>query len=456
MKTKKITEIIKSFFSKNISLKIFSIVLAFAMWFIVMSSLNPSETKPFNVPLTINGTETLKENGLVCLNMDALKSQVIKVRIKATRPNLNTLSGGRDKVIAAIDLGRFSSYYYQDLSEPFTVNVIPNLSEYSSAYQIVGYAPSTLSVSMDRLIDFDVPVRVMVEGETDDSYVHREPVPAVTSIRVNGPESLAETVAYAGLSIDLSKVTDDYTADVKPELYKADGSVIDSELFTVSVNTVQVSTTVLRQGDISIEVPMYTGRPETGYAVTDISCSPETIKVMGDESANRDPLVLPEINISEANASITKTFDIEDLLTERGLTAASDENLTVTVEIKIEKIDETDITIPGKNIVVSGLEDGLELEEPINDITVGVYDTNSEINASAIYGSVDLSGLSEGSHNVEVTVSFPEGIEPVGKIYTEVNIKKAFAQETISAPETEEATTEETTEAETDSENLGG
>lgn len=443
MRKKRITDFLKGFFGKNKSLKIFSLILAFAVWFVVMSYLNPSETRIFSVPLTIEGIDELENGNLVCLNIDSLKDQDIRIKISATRPDLNNLSAAKDKLSATADVGKFSGYYSRDLTQPVSVSVVPSLSDYSNLYEIVGYSPSGIFAQLDRLVFFEVPVKVIVEDETNENFTHRDPVPAVSTITVKGPESLSGTIAYAGLSIDLSQAREDNVTEAVPVLYDANGGVVDSRFFSVTTAAVEVRTEILKQGEIRIAPPEYTGRAAAGYNVTDVKLSPEVLKVEGkDDSRNMSPIELPTIDISGADENVTRTFDVEDLLSERGLTAASDEYLTVTVEIVVERAAPVNVEISETDLNIKGMGENLELAAPIGSISFEVYGNSEDIDSARIYGEIDLSGLGQGSHRVRVTPQLPPGVEAAEPVYVQVEL--AVREEAPPAEETSEEISSET------------
>ncbi|MCD7855780.1 MAG: hypothetical protein LUG66_09260 [Clostridiales bacterium] len=413
-----------------------------------MSSLNPSETKTYSVALTVNGSEDLAESDLVCLNLEELESQVVRVKIKATRPDLNSLDNNKDKLTAMIDLGRLTAYSDDDLSKGFNVSVIPNLSVYSNAYEIVGYSPSGLTAELDRLVEFTVPVRVSVLNETEAGYVHGDLVPSVSTVTVKGPETLKDTVSYVSLAVDLSGLNYDTTATVMPVLYDEDGKIADSRLFTVYGGSIDVAVEVMKQGEIRVEAPQFTGSTASGYSVTDVIVEPEILRVLGKETAQTGVIELPSINISGADETVERIFNVEELLAEEGLEAASDEFKNVKVQIIIEQEDPAVVVIPGSAISITGLGEGLELGEALNGVSIEVYGNKDTIASADITGMIDLSGLSEGMHTVEVEPVLPAGTSLVDSVYIEVEListaeEEETTEETTAEPETEEIITEE-------------
>ena len=189
--------------------------------------------------------------------------------------------------------------------------------------------------------------------------------------------------------------------------------------------------------------PEYTGRAAAGYNVTDVKLSPEVLKVEGkDDSRNMSPIELPTIDISGADENVTRTFDVEDLLSERGLTAASDEYLTVTVEIVVERSAPVNVEISETDLNIKGMGENLELAAPIGSISFEVYGNSEDIDSARIYGEIDLSGLGQGSHRVRVTPQLPPGVEAAEPVYVQVEL--AVREEAPPAEETSEEISSET------------
>ncbi len=440
MKANKITERIKVFFSTNIKLKIFSVIAAFAVWFVVMGTLNPAEVHMFSVSVNVTGEDELKENNLICTNIDSIKNQTVGVRIKASRADLGELSTGRNNVSATVDLGRFSDYYNEDLSKPFYASVIPNISVYSNAYEIVGYTPSGLNVELDRLTEFEVPVRVVVEKDIGDGFVRDELIPSVESISVRGPEKLADSISYAGLPVDLSAVNGERVLHVRPVLY-TDGGALASDNFEVLSPAIEVSAVVRRKGEITIQPPQTTGNPAPGYTVADVTVSPDTVSVVSDnENIGDDPIELLPINVEGVSESFTTVVGIDEILNSRGLRPAV-ENTEVTVSVTIEREGAIVAQIKGSDISVTGLGPGLKLADDINDIAFEVYGNEDLIRSAVIEGRINLDGLGEGVYTVEVVPTLPPGIIPSGVIKTQIEIVKAEQAE--PEPEMPDSSAEE-------------
>ncbi len=406
MKTKKITNYLKGFFSQNLGLKLFAFVFAFGMWFMVMNTLNPAEIKTFNVKLTVNGASALSENDLVCTNLDEIKEQTVAIKIQATRPDLAALSSNKEKITAAIDLSKFASLAEDELSLPIYAAIVPNISVYSNAYEIAGYTPSGISLNIDKLTEFDVPVKI-IEYNTSSSKM-AECKTSVKSISVKGPLSMQENVAYAGLNVDVSSLTDDSVISVAPVLYGSDDKPLEDSFFTVLSGKIDVTSEIYKYGKVSIEPPNVLGHTADGFKFSDeVKIDPDEITVLGkSDNLKINSIKLPPIVLNGESSDYTENVSIKDILAQSGLTAANPEQESITVTVAIEKEEATELTLNAENITIKGLADDLELAVPLSDITfkaVGIPE--EELGSITPAGAIDLSGLTQGENTVRLNLT---------------------------------------------------
>ena len=124
---KKISIYVFDIVKRNLGWKIFSLVFAIMLLFIVMNINNPAETMTFNVNLTLLNKDKLADKGYVVLNSHELENKKIDIKVKSTRPGLDDLSKNRDLLKATIDLQQFDLLYADDIDEAFTLMVTPTI-----------------------------------------------------------------------------------------------------------------------------------------------------------------------------------------------------------------------------------------------------------------------------------------------------------------------------------------
>ena len=94
----------KSKFTKDIGWKLLSLIIAIGLWFTVINTENPLETRTYTAAIQLQNKESLFERGYVVVNNDELTSTRVTVRLRGQRLALDTLSKSNTRVQAIVDL----------------------------------------------------------------------------------------------------------------------------------------------------------------------------------------------------------------------------------------------------------------------------------------------------------------------------------------------------------------
>lgn len=114
-------------FTKDIGWKLLSLAIAVALWFMVINTENPLETRSYTASVQIQNEESLFERGYVVVNEDEINSTRVMVRLRGQRLALDTLSQSNTKVQAIVDLSNvIYSYNGEPVSVPVNI-VIPSV-----------------------------------------------------------------------------------------------------------------------------------------------------------------------------------------------------------------------------------------------------------------------------------------------------------------------------------------
>ena len=76
---------------KDIGWKVFSLVLAIGLWFIVINIKNPEESMTFTIPVEIQNLNVIEANNLIIANFDEIEDKHITLNIHGTRLTLDSL-----------------------------------------------------------------------------------------------------------------------------------------------------------------------------------------------------------------------------------------------------------------------------------------------------------------------------------------------------------------------------
>ena len=160
---------------------------------------------------------------------------------------------------------------------------------------------------------------------------------------------------------------------------------------------------------------------------------PESIQVSGTKEAlEKEVSIKVPISIARAKKDIEKEIDLREYLPS-GLSIVG-ETTTVSVRCDIEKNGQRVLGLTSSDIAVRNLPKNYTMNfEPEN----GKY----SVNVGDLCAYVDLNGLSDGSHTLELKYSLPTGVQVKNKIKIKVKLKRQEGEVT-DAPSTPTPTVE--------------
>ncbi len=420
---------IKNLILHNMGWKLLSIFLAMFLWFIVMNLINPTEIKTYVVDISFTNKDKLEASEFVILNEDEIKQKKIEIKVKGTRTALDELSKKENKknIKAVVDLSQFELLYAQNIEESVKIGVTPSIPAnlYSYTYQIMSYTPSFIEIKLDNVSKKSFPVTVEVVGSAADGYVTSSIQTVPENITLTGAESELEKVSQVKVYLDITGITSSIEKDLAPVILDDKEKPINS--LKSEDKTVKASVLVNKQGHIEIKQPESSGTPAESYYVDSIDYEPKSIEVVGDENgiSNISSIELPEINVEGISEDKTIVFDIRPYLKNTGLSLKDDSNNEVYVSVKLKADLKKNISISPDKISLKGLGNNLSafIENGAEISLTGKEEVLNELNADSLNPEVNLNSLEEGSHNVELILSVPDGIKIDKKYYVNVIIK---------------------------------
>lgn len=405
-------------FTKDIGWKLLSLAIAIGLWFTVINTENPLETRSYSATIQIQNQESLFERGYVVVNEDEISSTRITVRLRGQRLALDTLSQSSTKVQAIVDLDNvIYSYNGEPVSVPVNI-VIPSIV--NNSFEILSKSVQNVMVDIQPYINEDFTVKPVVNYS--DASV-RELINAVASpstITAYGAKSIINSIAEVRVEVTPEKLENDTVITAVPVAYDAEGNTVNKVTFSSKELSVKISMDNLKSVRVAADI---TGRAADGYEVTDVSISPDYIDVAGssDELAGIGVIRLPDVDVNGAQENITQEYNIQDYLPEGVRTVGGDSAVkTVTVNVNVEQEEEKELIIPSESITDnSTTPEGLFAEINSGDINITVRGASSAvetISADDIKASVDLTDYEAGTYeDVPLIFALPEGITMVSE-----------------------------------------
>lgn len=389
---------------KNLSLKILSAVFAVVLWTIIVNIYDPTTSYTFsNVTVQLINTESLTDKNYSYEVVDGGKISVYVSGPKSVVTNIKA-----SDIVATADLSKISAFAdYVDIH----VSVVQNGQVLSN----VEATPKTSAVklSIENRDTKTVNVTANVTGSPADGYVVVKESLNPTSIKVTGPSSVIDTVAYAGVSFDVTGATGDLNGDAAVHLYNDDGGEIVDESLDVSQTTVGYSAQVVRYKTVNVEAQT-SGTPKDGYRVDSVTCSQSQVQVYGDETVlnNLEKIVIPSGSINVDNLSEDKVYKLSlSNYIDKSLHILNDSRVDVTVKI-VQAVSDT-VIFNTSDIKVVGLNTGMSYNFTDKTFNIEVErnaGNTTALDASAVTVKVSLTGYTtSGSAEVKPDITLPDG-----------------------------------------------
>ncbi|MDR1537510.1 MAG: hypothetical protein LBU32_05855 [Clostridiales bacterium] len=420
--------ILNDFFLKDIGWKLLALVSAVLLWFVVYNIDDTLYTRTITKPITLVHEDVLLENGFIITNKDKLTQSVsIKIQAKRSiRDNLSTF------VSAYVDLSSLiTSTNSNRLGEP--INLPIKVEVYTNAVPL-SQKPESIIVIIDRIITQPSPVLVIIEGEPKQGFECQNPT-YQDVVEVTGPKSVVDTVASIRTVVSVKDADKDVEIQDAPiYAYNADGKDI-TESLTLSVESIAVKVPVYQIKTVPIK-PSFEGSPNEGYWVSSLTVEPETIDLVGpqEELDSIVEIALKPVIIDGDMESKVASFSIRELLTGKvAVRSTASDSVIVRVEIDEEAVK--DITIPSSSISIIRDIGNFVVQippEPVKVTIRGPADEVEKINSSNLLAELDLSGLSQGIHDVALHFELsPKVVKLGGPVMIRVVINERTSTATI-------------------------
>lgn len=391
---------------KNIFWKLLSLIIAIGLWFVVINTQNPEETRSFTINTQVINYESVTAAGLTAVNLDEIEASRVVVKVRGPRLALDRLGTNPD-ITAKVDMSKI------DLSlAPGTVkcSVDVSLRDSADSVQIDSVSKREVQVVLEELVSKIMPVEIVTNGDSAEGFTIISDNITPSEVTVSGAATEVEKVVSVKGTVDVTAMETD--KDIETELFAYDAAGNKVETVTLSSDRAAAGL----KAHVSMRLPVKVnveGEPRSGYTVDDILCAPSDIYITGspDVLDTIESLELPAVDITDRVGTVQSVFYLDNILPEGIKTADGAERIVVDVYIVPETA--ADMEVPGSSIDITGVNDEFSYEIVNESITIPVRGSSSAISAATggdISVSVDVSGLAEGEHRLIPSVKLPEGL----------------------------------------------
>ncbi|MEY8193146.1 YbbR-like domain-containing protein [Peribacillus simplex] len=358
-----------------------------------------------------------------------------------------TLKGAKSLLINAKNQRDFKVYV--DLSDPAI-----SMGDRTVTFKISDLNEKLVATIDPEYAEVNVQERVTkefsVEAEYNSSlleegYTAGHPTVSPKTVKITGAKDAIEQISYVKANLEISKGLNE-TVNGKATVKALDRDLNKLDV-TIEPSTVSVSLKVSIPSKTVSIAPKQTGKAKDGIRITSMSVDPKEVTLFGSETdlEKIDVVNLP-VNISKVDGDTELELDLDkpESVQKMSLGKAKvkirtekvdvdEDNAEPVVEeekpeteqkqeeqvVEEEEKEDEPAAIESKTfnniqIVPVGIQDdqNAELESDVTSITLlGEADDLKKITKDDINLTVDVSNLDEGTHDVDLAVTVPEGVE---------------------------------------------
>ena len=423
----------KKLLTRNLGLKLASLLLAFVLWFLVAQIYDPKDTVTFNnIQVRLINTELLDEEGKVYEVLD--NSNLVRVTVTGPQSIVKS-ELRRSDIVAEADMSKLT-----DINTIAITYYCENIS--NDSVEIKGNHDSVRLNVEDKTSKW-IKLESNTIGDVASGYMIGNVTLDQTNIEVTGPKSAISQVDHAGVDINVTDSTTSLSANVDIKLYDADDNELVLESVKKNVDSAYMTVEVLATKEVPVEIE-YMGVPEDGYMATgEVESSVPTVRIAGTVSTlvGISAITVPEdrMNITGQSDNLVDIINLKEYLPANVRLADKSFDGKITATVYIEPIVSKDIKVAAENISVTGVPDGMEAEitstaEEYNITVSGLSRDVSILHDSSVTGILNLTQwmedngveeLTPGTYTIPVTFNLAEDITVVPDINIHIRLKNA-------------------------------
>jgi YbbR domain-containing protein len=285
--------------------------------------------------------------------------------------------------------------------------------------------PATVNVNVQEKITKEFKVDAEFKNSlVEDGYSAGTPVVEPNKIKITGAKDVIDRISYVKATVDeKTHLKETITKEAQIRVLDKDMNKLNVEL---DPETVRV-TIPIKNTSKTVPIKITTkGKQPSGVTIDSINLDTTQATIIGDEDVLKSTdNVKVEVDLSSITDSTTLTLPV---IISNGITKVSPQTVKATVVVK-KTIEKKVSAIP---IQINGLSDlyKADINDSVNptvNLSVSGPDSIvSGLTANDFNVFIDVSNLTEGTHDVNVQVNGPAQVDwKLDKATAKVKINKA-------------------------------
>ena len=395
--------------SKDTTFRIASVVFAILLWFFVLSDVNPVQRADIVVPLVIENRNSLDMKSLGLKGQITQRDVVVTIEDRSQR--IKTITS--NDISAVIDLSDIEGSGFKDL------NI--NVNSIKEGVKIKQVLPQTVRVSVEGTIEKAFNIEISPELKLKENFIIVRNSVSPQAINVSGLESVITSIASVKAIVkDINDLDKNLTLKTDCYFYNQKGE----ELFDFNKKYyVDIKLEVAKKVSI---MPVVKGTPAKDFYEGEIAVSPKTVLISGtSELLNQiSELKVETVDIENVSSSV---YEMRRIFLPDGVKLV-DSPQEVEVSVIINKMPIRDYSLLKSSIeIINGDTNTYKYEiVPTEAIVklIGTPNDHKNVVNALLKPQINVSGLTEGTYKVPISVTLPPNIRLTGEAFVEVTITK--------------------------------
>jgi YbbR domain-containing protein len=289
------------------SIKLLSAFLAFILWVYVSNEQNPVREKVLSVRIEHNQPA---QDFIIVGDLP----ESVSVRVQGNKNQLVNLSPADFRASVAIPEGKTG-----DFSLPVQVTAPPGL-------RVAGVVPDVAAISMDRIVEKQIPVAVSLRGVPAEGRTALAPFLEPDTVLVRGPGRVLNSLERATAQVDIQSAATNVEQTVSVSV-----GPFNATLFPAEVKVLVPVVTSVSSRTIPIR-PVINGTPAAGCTVKSSVVEPASAQVLGTPEVLNgiSSLRTEAVDIQGLEARLVREVSV---IVPEGLSSVQPGRVKVTVEI---------------------------------------------------------------------------------------------------------------------------
>ncbi|OPY56893.1 MAG: YbbR-like protein [Pelotomaculum sp. PtaU1.Bin035] len=242
------------------SIKFLSVLLAFILWIYANNEQNPVKEKILNVNLERTG---LVQNFLITGGMP----ESVKVKVLGNNNQLANLTPGDIKAVV-------------DIPEGVTGEILlPVQVSAPAGLRLAQVTPEEVRLSIDLLVEKEIPVVVSLRGAPAQGYTALTPVCHPGTVIASGPGKVVNEIIQATAVVEIPPAVRDIEQNYPVNVGNSSVSLNPSMVHVVIPIVSAVSSKI-----VPVQIQL-TGVPANGYTIKGSVAEPVSVQIFGPAEA---------------------------------------------------------------------------------------------------------------------------------------------------------------------------